>query len=96
MAYIDRFNPPNMHHIGGINYVMMTDCANMVKEIERLREDNERLREALSVIWGWYPTNVSNPHIQIKQMREFAHLASNDGDFHQYLKDHYAALKEGE
>jgi len=38
MAYIDRFNPPNMHHIGGINYVMMTDCANMVKEIERLRE----------------------------------------------------------
>jgi len=55
-----------------------------------------RLREALSVIWGWYPTSISNPHSQIKKMREVADLALNDGDFRQYIKDHYAELMEGE
>ena len=58
-------------------------------------DEIERLREALFVIEGWYPTDVSNPHNQIKKMKELAHLALN-GDFQKYVADHYAALEEGE
>ena len=69
------------------------DAADISKEAA---DEIERLREALSVIWGWYPTSISNPHSQIKKMREVADLALNDGDFRQYIKNHYAALEEGE
>jgi len=67
-----------------------------IKVVREMADEIERLREALSVIWGWYPTSISNPHSQIKKMREVADLALNDGDFRQYIKNHYAALEEGE
>ena len=55
----------------------------------------ERLREALTAIEGWYPTDVSRPHDQIKEMRTVAKLALT-GDFRQYVEEHYAALEVGE
>jgi len=69
MAYIDRFNPPNMHHIGGINYVMMTDCANMVKEIERLREALKGLLDATDqwVFQDNYPLAVKKAKAALKE-----------------------------
>ena len=70
--------------------------ADIDDELLDAKAEIERLREALSVIWGWYPTSISNPHSQIKKMREVADLALNDGDFRQYIKNHYAALEEGE
>ena len=67
----------------------------VIDEHKALSDEIERLREALFVIEGWYPTDVSNPHNQIKKMKEVAHLALN-GDFQKYVADHYAALEEGE
>ena len=39
----------------------------------------EELEKALIHIWSWYPTNVSNPHQQINEMKDFAFKVIKEG-----------------
>lgn len=39
----------------------------------------EKLEKALIHIWSWYPTNVSNPHQQINEMKDFAFKIIKEG-----------------
>ena len=55
----------------------------------------EFLAGALSAIYCWYPTDITNPQNQVNKIRHVAYLALT-GDYRQYVKDHYDALKEGE
>jgi hypothetical protein len=80
----------------------MKSFSDMVHRLHTLEKWNkeqsdkiEFLTGALSAIYCWYPTDITNPHNQVNKMREVAYLALN-GDYRQYVENHYAALKEGE
>lgn len=49
---------------------MLDDAADRIEELEK----------ALIYIWSWYPTNVSNPHQQINEMKDFAFKIIKEGN----------------
>lgn len=51
---------------------VQADSAYLSGMLEDAADRIEELEKALIHIWSWYPTNVSNPHQQINEMKDFA------------------------
>ena len=59
---------------------VQADSAYLSSMLDEAADRIEELEKALIHIWSWYPTNVSNPHQQINEMKDFAFKVIKEGN----------------
>lgn len=59
---------------------VQADSAYLSSILDEAADRIEELEKALIHIWSWYPTNVSNPHQQINEMKDFAFKVIKEGN----------------